>query len=84
MVTYMARVGVPQHISDRILNHKAGVISGVAAVYQRHDFADECRDALTKWSAFLTLLCGNIKHYDKHRNGALTDIKSLDQQPALQ
>ena len=47
MVTYMAaRAGVAQHVSDRILNHKSGVISSVAAVYQQHDFASERREAL--------------------------------------
>jgi integrase len=33
----MARLGVPPHVADKILNHQAGTISGVAAVYQRHD-----------------------------------------------
>src|SRR5262245_14954564 len=61
MVTYMARIGVPQHVSDRILNHKSGHISSVALVYQRHDYADERRDALLKWSAYLDELCGEDK-----------------------
>jgi hypothetical protein len=30
-------LGVPPHVADKILNHQAGTISGVAAVYQRHD-----------------------------------------------
>jgi hypothetical protein len=34
----MARLGVPPYIANKILNHQAGTISGVAAVYQRHDF----------------------------------------------
>lgn len=53
MVTYMARAGVAQHVSDRILNHKSGVISGVAAVYQQHEFHAERKDAIEKWSAHL-------------------------------
>ena len=36
IVSGMARLGVPPHVADKILNHQAGTISGVAAVYQRH------------------------------------------------
>lgn len=56
MVTYMARVGIAQHVSDRILNHKSGVISGVAAVYQQHEFREERKEALEKWSTHLVAL----------------------------
>ena len=45
-VSGMARLGVAPHIADKILNHQAGTISGVAAVYQRHDFLAERRAAL--------------------------------------
>jgi integrase len=51
MVSGMARLGVAPHVADRILNHVAGTISGVAAVYQRHEFLNERRDALERWSA---------------------------------
>ncbi len=51
MVSGMARLGVAPHIADKILNHASGTISGVAAVYQRHEFMDERRDALDRWSA---------------------------------
>ena len=45
----MARLGIPPHIADKILNHQAGTISGVAAVYQRHDFLAEREEALDRW-----------------------------------
>jgi hypothetical protein len=32
------------------LNHKSGSISGVAAVYHRHDFAPEKAAALQSWA----------------------------------
>ena len=38
VVSGMARLGVPPHVADKILNHQSGTISGVAAVYQRHEF----------------------------------------------
>ena len=44
----MARLGIPPHVADKILNHQAGTIYGVAAVYQRHDFLAECKEALDR------------------------------------
>jgi integrase len=48
-VSGMARLGVAPHVADKILNHQSGTISGVAAVYQRHDFLSERRQALDLW-----------------------------------
>jgi len=50
-VSGMARLGVAPHIADKILNHASGTISGVAAVYQRHEFMQEREDALKRWGA---------------------------------
>jgi hypothetical protein len=52
----MARLGVPPHVADKVLNHQSGTISGVAAVYQRHEFLAERKDALERWSAHLAWL----------------------------
>jgi integrase len=52
-VSGMARLGVAPHVADKILNHQAGTISGVAAVYQRHDFVAERKEALEHWAAHL-------------------------------
>jgi len=48
-VSGMARLGIPPHVADKVLNHQSGTISGVAAVYQRHDFLDERKVALDRW-----------------------------------
>jgi integrase len=48
-VSGMARLGVAPHVADKILNHTAGTISGVAAVYQRHEFMAERKEALDAW-----------------------------------
>jgi integrase len=50
-VTALARMGFPPHVADKLLNHVQGTISGVAAVYQRHDFAAERKAALEAWAA---------------------------------
>ena len=53
-VSGMARLGVAPHVADKILNHQAGTISGVAAVYQRHEFLAERRAALDLWGAHVS------------------------------
>ncbi len=50
-VTALARLGVRIEVADRLLNHIQGAISGVAAVYQRHDFLAEREAALNLWAA---------------------------------
>jgi integrase len=50
-VSGMARLGIAPHVADKILNHQSGTISGVAAVYQRHEFFCERKDALERWGA---------------------------------
>jgi hypothetical protein len=52
----MARLGVPPHVADKILNHQGGTISGVAAVYQRHEFLPQRKDALDLWGAHISAL----------------------------
>ena len=52
-VSGIARLGIAPHVADKILNHQSGAISGVAAVYQRHEFLSERREALDRWGAHL-------------------------------
>jgi integrase len=56
IVSGMARMGIPPHVADKILNHQSGTISGVAAVYQRHDFLAERKDALDRWGVHVAEL----------------------------
>jgi integrase len=56
VVSGMARLGIAPHVADRILNHQSGTISGVAAVYQRHEFLQERRAALEMWAAHVSSL----------------------------
>jgi integrase len=50
----MARLGIAPQVVDRILNHSAGTIRGVAAVYNRYEFVDERRAALAAWASYVT------------------------------
>ena len=56
VVSGMARLGVSPHGADKILNHQSGTISGVAAVYQRHEFLKERQDALKLWGQHVSSL----------------------------
>lgn len=60
-VSGMARLGVPPHVADKILNHQSGTISGVAAVYQRHDFLAERKLALERWGLYIETLVGELR-----------------------
>ncbi len=42
----LARIGVPIHVTEKILNHASGSIGGVAAVYNRYSYLDEIAEAL--------------------------------------
>ena len=42
----LARLGVPLHVTEKLLNHVSGTISGVAAVYNRHSYLVEMKDAI--------------------------------------
>jgi len=61
-VSGMARLGVAPHVADKILNHQAGTISGVAAVYQRHEFIAERRAAMDLWGAHIGELLAERTH----------------------
>lgn len=52
----MAKEGVAPHVVEKILNHVSGIISGVAAVYNRHGYDAEKRDALEAWGERLSQL----------------------------
>lgn len=56
VVSGMARLGIAPHVADKILNHQSGTISGVAAVYQRHEFLNERGEALIVWGSFVASL----------------------------
>jgi len=50
VATNMAELGIQPHIIEAVLNHKSGIVSGVAAVYNRHAYATEKRTALSEWA----------------------------------
>jgi len=56
MATKMAELRVSPHVIEAVLNHRSGVVSGVAATYNRHAYSDEKREALEQWADHLNQL----------------------------
>ena len=52
----MAKLGTPIHVTERILNHVSGTISGVAAVYNRHAYIEEMNAAFAVYEQHLSEL----------------------------
>ena len=59
-VSGVARLGVAPHVADKILNHQSGTISGVAAVYQRHEFLVERQEALELWGSHVDKIVSDV------------------------
>jgi hypothetical protein len=57
--TGLARLGVQIAVTEKILNHASGTLSGVAAIYNRYDYAQEMRAALERWSETVLGIVGN-------------------------
>ena len=54
VVSGMASLGIAPHVADKVLNHQSGTISGVAAVYQRHEFLVERKAAMYLWEEHIS------------------------------
>jgi integrase len=59
-VSALAAIGFDSIVADKLLAHQPGKLSGVARVYQRHDFAKERKAALEAW-AMHVLRCAEQK-----------------------
>ena len=49
----LARLGTPIHVTEKLLNHASGTVSGVAAIYNRYSYLDEMREAVRQHDEFL-------------------------------
>lgn len=47
----MAKLGFPVHVTEAVLNHISGTISGVTLVYLRYQYFAEKTEALEAWAA---------------------------------
>jgi len=61
--SHMARMKVPRLVISKILNH---VESGVTAVYDRHGYDDEKREALQMWGKYVDELVSKSNKVNKN------------------
>ena len=50
--TWMSSQGIPTHVSERVIQHKA-TESKIVRVYNHYEYQDEKREALIRWNAYL-------------------------------
>jgi integrase len=53
VATGLQRLGVRLEVTEAVLNHISGSRAGIVGVYQRHEWADEKRQALSAWAAHI-------------------------------
>lgn len=59
--TNLAALGTPIHVTEKLLNHISGTVSGVAAVYNRHAYMDEMRAGIGAWEKRLSVIVAQRK-----------------------
>jgi integrase len=64
-VTWLAGAGFAPHVADKLLNHTQGTIKGVAAIYQRGEFAEERKRALDAWGTHVLASAEGMPAADK-------------------
>ena len=52
--TGLQKLGVRLEVPEAVLNHKSGSVSGIVAIYQRHDWKQEKQEALDKWAKHIS------------------------------
>lgn len=56
LATGLQRFGISREVTEAVLNHVSGSISGIARVYQRHDYKAEKRAALERWAQHIAAI----------------------------
>jgi len=56
--TKMSEMGIPPHVSEKVLGHKLG---GMLAVYDQHSYLNEQKDALDNYAAHVSACVSSIK-----------------------
>jgi integrase len=64
--TNHAALGTPPHVTERLLNHVSGTISGVAAIYNRFQYRHEMCEAAAKWEARLCSILEQTSQRAQH------------------
>jgi integrase len=55
----LQRLGISVSVIEKALNHQSGVFRGIVSTYQTHDYAEEIRVALQRWSNYVEELAAD-------------------------
>jgi integrase len=58
--TNLAALGVPIHVTEKLLNHVSGTTGGIVGVYQKHQYWDEQVAAMKAWEDRLQSLVRHV------------------------
>ena len=58
--TGLQKLGVRLEVTEAVLNHKSGSVSGIVAIYQRYDWKVEKREALEVWAAEILKISNTV------------------------
>jgi hypothetical protein len=50
----VARLAARLEVTEKLLNHVSGSIGEIVGVYQRHEFMDEMREAVSRYESWFT------------------------------
>ncbi len=53
--TNLAKLSVPIHVAEKLLNHVSGTVSGIAAVYNRYSYDEEMKEAIFAYEEYLNI-----------------------------
>lgn len=65
VATGLQRLGVRLEVTEAVLNHVSGTRTGIVGVYQRHQWTDEKRAALTAWAQHVNAIVTPAEAADK-------------------
>lgn len=57
--SHLASLGTPIHVTEKLLNHVSGEVSGIRAVYNRYSYLPECKEAIAAFERHLDTLCNS-------------------------
>lgn len=62
--TFWAELGIRREVAEKYIHHISGVHSGVDAIYNRHSYMTEMRDAVQRWEDFLKDLTADPSNFN--------------------
>lgn len=82
----MGEIKIAPHVIEAILNHRSGIISGIAAIYNRYGYESEKRDGLCRYGDHLQALVHNAileSDVDETLRKSLSDPNAAARFPRL-